>query len=178
MSNNSWGQTLAVLKVAGPAVVNTTTASSLLGTGAGQDARFNLPSNFLNVGSRLRLLFDGQASTAVAATLTFSVQIGAVTVYTGTATPALGNALSNSAFDGEINLTCTAVGGGTNAAITGNGKLSGLALSPSLVMAGATGSGFDSTASGFVDLFVAWSVANAGNTVNLYAGGYELLSRN
>jgi hypothetical protein len=180
MSNNSWGQTLATLKVAGPTVTNTTSATSLLGTGAGQDARFNLPSNFLNVGSRLRILFAGQLSSAASApgTIAFSVAIGAVTVFSGTASPTLTTSLSNSAFRGVIDLTCTAVGGGTNAAVHGNGEVAGAGMASPLIMADNAGSGFDSTASGFVDFFLTWSVASASNIANLYAGGYELLSRN
>jgi hypothetical protein len=180
MSNNSWGQTLAVLKVAGPNVTNTTSATSLLGSGAGQDARFNLPSNFLNVGSKLRILFAGTISSAASSpgTIQLSVAIGSVTVYTGTVSPTLTTSMSGVGFRGVIDLTCVAVGGGTNASINGNGEFVGAGMASTLVLAPAAGGGFDSTASGFVDLFATWSVASASNIIALAAGGYELLSRN
>ena len=181
MSSNSWCQALATLKVAGPAVSNTTTATSLLGTGASQDARFNLPSNFLVVGSQFQIRAGGVISTAASApgTLTFSVQIGSVVVYTGAASPTLVTSLSNSPFYLEIDMTVRAVGGGTNAQIYGTGVATSGAFSastPTMLLGGSAGSGFDSTASGFVDFFATWSVASASNSINLT--NYSLISLN
>ena len=181
MSSNSWVQTLATLKVAGPAVSNTTTATSLLGTGASQDARFNMPSNFLQIGSQFQIRAGGVISTAASApgTLTYSVQIGSVVVYTGAASPTLATSASSAPFYLEIDMTVRAIGGGTNSQIFGTGVSQSAAYSattPTLLLGGSAGSGFDSTASGFVDLFVTWSVASASNSINLT--NYTLLSLN
>lgn len=181
MANNSWNMTLATLKAAGPAVTNTTTATSLLGTGANQDARFNLPSNFLAVGSKLRIRAAGTISTAASApgTLTFSIQLGSVVVYTGAASPTLATSASNSPFTLELDLTCRSVGGGTNGQLEGSGTLFSAALSattPVQLLGSSAGSGFDTTASGFVDIFAAWSVASASNSITLT--DYELVSCN
>lgn len=181
MSSNSWNQTLATLKIAGPAVTNTTTATSLLGTGATQDARFNMPSNFLVQGSKLRLRAAGVMSTAASApgTLTLSVQLGSVVVYAGAASPTLATSASNLPFTVEIDLTCRSTGGGTNGSIEGSGTLITAALSattPIQLLGSSAGSGFDTTASGFVDLFATWSVASASNSINLT--DYELISCN
>lgn len=178
---NSWNQTLATLKAAGPALSNSTTATSLLGTGATQDARFNLPSNFLNLGSKLRIRAAGIISTAASGpgTLTFTVDIGSVAVYTGAASPTLATSASNLPFTLEIDLTCRAVGGGTNGSIEGSGTLMSAALSastPIQLLGSSSGTGFDTTASGFVDLFGTWSVASASNSITLQ--DYELISCN
>lgn len=181
MSQNSWNQSLATLKVAGPSVTNTTTATSLLGTGASQDARFNMPSNFLNVGSKFRIYAGGTISTAASApgTLTLSVQLGSVVIYTSTASPTLATSASSLPFTCNIGLTCRSVGGGTNATFTGSGVLNGAAINattPVWLLGSAVGSGFDSTASGFVDFFATWSVASASNIIQL--SDYELVSCN
>ncbi len=181
MSNNSWNQTLATLKAAGPAVTNTTTATSLLGTGATQDARFNMPSNFLNLGSKLRIRAAGIISTASSGpgTLTFTVELGSVAVYTSSATATLATSASSLPFTLQIDLTARTVGGSTNATLEGSGTMFGAALSattPVFLMGSSTGSGFDSTASGFVDFFATWSVASSSNSINLT--DYELISCN
>lgn len=180
MSNNSWMQVLATLKAAGPSVTNTTTATSLLGTGATQDARFNLPSNFLNVGSTLQIRAAGTISTASSGpgTLTLSVQFGSAAVYTGATSPTLMTSASSAAFTVEIDLTVRAVGGSTNASVEGAGTLfSTGALSAGLQMLGSSsGTGFDSTASGFVDFFATFSVASSSNIIAL--SNYELISCN
>lgn len=181
MANNSWGQALATLKVAGPAVTNTTVATSVLGTGAGQDARFNLASNYVNLGSRFKIEAAGIISTASASpgTLTWTVQFGSVAVYTGAASGTLATSAANLAFSLEINLTVRAVGGGTNGSIEGSGFLLSAGLSattPIQLLGSSAGSGFDTTSSGFVDLFATWSVASASNTLNLT--DYVLISLN
>jgi len=106
------------------------------------------------------------------------VQFGTTTVYTGTVTPTLTTGMSSVAFRGAIDLTCTAVGGATNALIYGNGEMLGAGMATPLVFAAAVGSGFDSTASGFIDFFATWNTASASNIVQLAAGGYELISSN
>jgi hypothetical protein len=181
MPSNSWEGLLAVLKAAGPAVTNTTTATSLLGTGASQDARFNLPSNFLNLGTSLTIDAAGVISTASSGpgTLTFSVQIGSSVVFAGPASGTLVASAASYPFTIHIDLTARAVGGGTNATIEGVGQLFSTALStttPVQILTPATSSGFDSTASGFVDLFATWSVASSSNSINLT--NYRLMSCN
>lgn len=178
---NSWNQTLATLKAAGPALSNTTTATSLLGTGASQDARFNLPSNLVNIGSKFRIRAAGIMSTAASSpgTFTFSVFVGSVAVYTGAASGTLATSASNLPWTLEIDLTVRAVGGGTNSSIEGSGTLFSAALSattPIQLLGSSVGAGFDNTASGFVDLFGTWSVANASNSIT--AQDYELVSCN
>lgn len=178
---NSWNQTLGTLKAAGPALSASTTATSLLGTGASQDARFNLPSNFLGIGSKLRIRAAGTISTAASApgTFTFTVMLGSVAVYTGAASGTLATSASNLPFTLEIDLTCRAVGGSTNASIEGSGTLISAALSastPIQLLGSSAGTGFDSTASGYVDLFGTWSVNSASNSITVT--DYEVISCN
>jgi hypothetical protein len=174
-----WKQVLATLKSAGPTLTNSTTSTSLLGTGAGQDARFNLPSNLLELGTRLSIMCAGLLSTAASSpgTLAFVLQIGPVAVYAPAASPTLASSLLSAGWQMQMELTMLSVGGSTDATFTGSGRFGiGSYQAGSYVFVPAVGAGFDNTASGFIDLFAAFSVASPSNSITLE--DYELTMGN
>lgn len=177
MSSNSWNQTLITSQTDGSALTNTTTATSIL-PGA---AKFVLPSNLFQIGTKLRVKASGRVSTAAATpgTLTFDVRFGSVIVFNGGASGTVATSASNVTWDLEAELTCRSIGASTSATMIGTGRLITAALSTSTPImllpasSPAAGTGFDSTASQTVDLFATWSVASASNTITCHA--YELI---
>lgn len=181
MSNNSWNQTLVTAQAVGAALTNTVTPTSLLPTAA----RFNFPSNFLAIGQKWRFRASGKISTAASApgTITLDVRLGASTViFNGGASPTLAVSAANLTWIYEADLTCISIGGGTSATMLGTGELKSAALSATVpvmllpVSSPVVGTGFDSTASNFIDLFATWSVASASNSIQLQQ--YELVLAN
>ena len=176
MSSNSWNQTLVTAQVDGTALVNTTTATSLLPTAA----KFVLPSNLFQIGTKLALRASGRISSAGSSpgTFTWDVRFGSTVVFNGGASGILAVSGSNLTWDLDVTLTCRSIGSTTTATVIGTGKvLSAIfaAATPVLLLPAsspAIGTGFDSTASQTVDLFGTWSVANASNTIAVHQ--YEL----
>lgn len=175
MSSNSWNQTLITAQVAGTALTNTVTATSILPP----QAKFTMPANILKIGDILRYKAYGQISTAASApgTLTFDVRAGASTVlFSGGASPTVAVSATNLTFDLEIYLLWRAIGNTGNA--IGHGRLLTAALSATTPVqllpasAPAVGSNQDTTTSFTCDLFATWSVASASNSIQLLA--YEL----
>lgn len=177
MSSNSWNQTLITSQTDGSALTNTTTATSIL-PGA---AKFVLPSNLFQIGTKLRVKASGRISTAASTpgTITFDVRFGSVIVFNGGASGTVATSASNVTWDLEAELTCRSIGASTSATMIGTGRLITAALSTSTPImllpasSPAAGTGFDSTASQTVDLFATWSVASASNTITCHA--YELI---
>lgn len=181
MSYNSWNQTLITSQVDGSALSNTTTATSIL-PGA---AKFTLPANVLQIGTKLILRAHGRISTVVTTpgNMTFDIRAGASTViWNGAATALNVSAQTNATWDLEVNMIVRAIGASTTANLIGVGKWTsraalnapavgtttgvGVVLLPDT--APAVGSGFDSTAANVIDLFSTWSVANASNSITCH----------
>jgi hypothetical protein len=178
MSFNSWNQTLITSQVDGTALANSTTATSIL-PGA---AKFTLPANVLQIGTKMILRASGRISTVVTTpgNLTLDMRCGASTViWNGGASALNVVAQTNATWDLEVNLICRAIGASTTANFIGVGKWTsraslnapavgtttgvGVVLLPDT--APAVGSGFDSTAAQVIDLFGTFSVANAANSI-------------
>lgn len=181
MSGNSWYQVLVSQQGAGPALSNSTTATSLL---PGQ-AKWVLAANWFEAaGKKLRVKAHGKISTAAATPGTFTIdhRFGATVVFNGGASPTLATSASNVTFDYEADLVIQSVGSGTTATLLGVGKFVSAAFSATtpiiLVPASspAAGSGFDSTVSFAIDMFGTWSVASASNSITVT--DYELASLN
>lgn len=173
MSQNSWEQALQGAQVDGAALTNTVTPTSILPAAA----RFNFPSNIDQVGTMFRLKAWGKYSTksATPGTLTFDFRVGSVIVANMGASPTLQTSKSNAAWVLDMDLTVRSIGGGTSATIEGAGKWD-TGGSDSYLMVPAVGTGFDSTASGFMDLFGTWSVADPSNSIILNEYKIELLN--
>lgn len=175
---------LAALKGAdidGTALANSTTATSLLPA----SSKPVLPPDFFQfVRQQILVVATGRISNIVTTpgTLTLDLRLGASTVI------ANGGALNlNIVAKTNVSwylfwlLTVRAVGAGTSA----NFMHQGLWVSESFVGAAANtagtngivnlpvsapavGSGFDATAQQTLDLFATWSIANAGNSIQLH----------
>lgn len=190
MSLQTWQEALVTLQTDGTALGNTTTATSLFGatTVAAAQGRFTLPANFFSVGRTVRITATGRVSNIVTTPGTFtpSIRFGAVTVFTGGAIPLNIVAKTNVSFFMDVTLTCRSVGGGTTATVMGVGRFVSESVLSSVAgvanacllpaSAPAVGTGFDSTTTNQVDVFGAWSIANAGNTITLHQ--YVLESMN
>src|SRR5690348_1670265 len=156
MSSNSWNQTLITQQVDGSALTNSTTATSILAAAA----KFVLPANLLQIGTKLIVRAGGRISTAAATpgTLTLDLRFGSTVVFNGGASGTVATSASNLSWLLEMELTCRSIGASTSATMLGIGKLTSAALSASTpIMLLPTSSpgvstGFDSTASQTVDL--------------------------
>ena len=185
MGNQTWEKDL-INQVAAGTLFNTyTTAKSVLNP----QAVLWLPAGFWVVGRVLKIDFVAGVSNRVTGPDTFTVQ-----VQTGPAIPATIACFTSGAINltttahatipmiGEIWLKCTAVGSGTGATLVGQAIFRGqmVAMAASLAdgvantgwamgpnTAPAAGNGFDSTVGNYLDLFVAQSISNAGNGIQI-----------
>ncbi len=187
MSRQTWEETLTVANADGTAIANSTSATSLL-TGTAAHAKFTLPANFFEIGRQLQIVASGRISNIVTTpgNLTISVRLGATTVFTSGAFGLNTTAKTNVGWWLELLLTCRSIGASTAATILGQGKFTsesvvgaaaGTALPAALpASAPAVGTGFDSSVTNQLDLFAQFSVANAGNSLQLHQ--YSLQSLN
>lgn len=184
----SFYEVLITAQADGTALTNTTTATSIIPAAA----KFVLPSNFFwAAGKKLRVRAQGRISTVVTTpgNITFDVRFGATTViFNGGATALNVVAQTNATWWLEVDLTCRSIGAA--ATILGTGKwISRASLNAPAVgtttgvgtvllpdTAPVVGTTFDSTATQAVDLFAAWSIANAANTLTLHQYSLESLN--
>lgn len=181
MSLQTWSECLINSAVAGAAVANTTTQTTLLDA----TAIATLPANYLSIGKTLHIWASGACGCVVTAspTLQFFVRVGgSVNCFSGGAMPSNVVAKTNVPWILDLYLTCRAIGSGTAANFMGQGTFtSELVIGSPLPSAGgsgvqvlpynaapAVGTGFASTAAQTVDLQVAWGTANASNTITLH----------
>jgi|SRR5438132_2684944 len=176
MSLQGWQETLITNQIDGTALANSTTATSIL-PGA---AKFTLPANYMAIGRALRITARGRISNIVTTpgNLTLDVRFGSVVVFNGGAIALNTTAKTNVTWSMTVDLVCRAIGASTSANMMGIGTLVSESLSGATanfdsttnlpVSAPAVGTGFDSTAAQVVDLFATFSVANAGNSIQLH----------
>lgn len=184
MSYNSWKQTLITQQIDGTALASSTTQTSVL-PGA---AKFNLPANLLQIGTKLQISAGGRMGTVVTTpgTFTFDVKFGSVVVFTSGAIALNIVAQTNAAWKLEVELICRSIGASTTATMFGIAEYSSRCVIGSAAAASGgvgsiilpdtspvAGTGFDSTVSNVIDLFGTWSVSNAANTVR--CDSYELV---
>lgn len=185
---NLWNSTLAWSAADGAALTNTVTATSLL-LGA---SKFLMPGGFfLFPGQKLRLSAAGRISTVTAApgTFTLDFRVGSVVAFNGGAISLNVTAQTNATWRMTADLQVRSIGNGTLATILGTGEFVSRAVIGSAAGAAggvgtwmlpdtapAVGTGFDSTASAYFDLFGTWSTANAANSITCHQ--VELVSCN
>ena len=169
----------------GTALTNSTTATSILhGSGIG-----TIPAGALQVGSQIKMLLRGRMSTVVTTpgTLTFDMRLGSVIISALGALNLNTAAQTNASWELELLATIRALGSGTVANALVTGKFTSRALVGSAVVASggngiivlpdtapAVGTGFDSSAAQAVNVFAAWSVANAANSIQVHQSLTEL----
>jgi hypothetical protein len=172
----SYQQTLWTMDADGPALSNSTSATSLIGTTI---PKLTLPTNFFDkIGQKIRLKAHGRISTVVASpgTLTLDIRFGAVIVATGGTMVLSTTAKTNVSWNLEWDLTIRAKGQSTTANLMHQGEWTSEAAGATTVAgeaktimlpqsAPAVGTGFDSSATQSVDLFGTWSSASSSNSI-------------
>lgn len=184
MPSQGWAQILdpGPMQVDGAALANSTTATSLLHA----TAKVGLYSNFFRVGKRIAVVAAGRISNIVTTpgTLTLDLRMGPtsnIIVASGGAMSLNVVAKTNVPWLLYWELTCRAIGNGTNANLMHQGEWTSESVIGSGVptaggagthmlpnAAPAVGTGFDSTVSMIADLFATWSIANAGNSITCH----------
>lgn len=192
MSLQSWRETLVTQQAAGTLLNTYTTSKSVINP----QALLVLPAGWWYVGRKLRMLITGAISNRVTGpdTTTFEVKFGPtanIVVFTTGAMTLTTTAHTTIPFWAEVDLTCDSVGSGTTAKLRGQARVSGQmfqqggtagadSLVGSTIMAPntapAVGTGFDSTVAGILDFWVAQSVSNAGNGIQI--NQYEVIAEN
>lgn len=187
MSSSSFAQELVNVSVAGTLYNTYTTAKSILtsATATGASSGFiTLPPGFFQLGGRLEIDLDVGISNRVTGpdTFTLQVMVGAVIAFTTGAINLTTTAHTTLPAHARIMLTCRGVGNGTlgllmgqsywqgqmiaqAASLADNAGGTGNAMAPNT--APAVGTGFDTTVANTLDIFVAQSVSNAGNGIQL-----------
>lgn len=167
----------------GAALSNTTAPTSIIPA----SRKIVLPAGWFNaLGRSLRIRAGGRISTAGASpgTLTFDVRFGSTVVFNGGASGTLATSAANLTWWLEIILALRSISGGASptAALLGIGRLYSAALSaatPLMLLpasAPAAGNTFDPSAAQAVDLFAAWSVANASNSLTCHLFSVDSLN--
>lgn len=142
-------------------VTNTTTETSILGTGVGTKT---LPANFFVAGKTIRLRVGGVYSTPIGApSLIIKVKYGSTIIAQVTTTALLASA-SNLEFDGEVLITCRTTGSSGTVMVHGDVEYStgvtGTIAVDSLNHAGATTT-INTTTSNALDVTVQWDTASS-----------------
>jgi len=185
MSNQAWVEPFLITGEDGATLVSSNTPTSILPL----SRKFTLPSYFFDgIGKTLRIRAAGRISTKSSApgTLTMDVRFGSSVVFNGGTSVTLATSASNLTWVLEAYLTCRTIGSSTAASIIGIGTLHTAALSATvpvmLLPASApaavagSGTGFDSTAAQTVDLFAAFSVNDATNSITCHQFSLEAMN--
>jgi hypothetical protein len=190
VSAQTWQETLAWAVGDGTALANTVTPTSIIPAAA----KFTLPAGFVNfVGKTFRVTAKGRMSNIVTTpgTLTLDVRLGGTVIFNGGAMQLNAVAKTNVTWWFEAEIVCRTVGNGSASNFLGIGQF----VSEALVGAGtgaagsttngslnlpatapAVGNNVDLSAALAVDLFGTFSIANAGNSIQVHT--YKLESLN
>jgi hypothetical protein len=188
MSNQSWNQTAFTLQAAGPTLTAAAAASMLVAASplAGQN-RWTIPAGTLKYGDCLRFKAYGIHSVVVTTpgTLRFDLRFGSTVIFdSGAITLETANALTNTPWMLEVDLTIRSIGATTAGTLWAQGKIfTGALVAAPLASAGSVGvallpwnavpaisTGFDTTVSNVFDSFFTQTVA----TGSLTCEGAEL----
>lgn len=188
MPFQTWEALLVSQNADGTALANTTTATSIIHSAA----KIVIPSNFMYyAGQALRIRAMGRISNIVTSpgTLTFNVKMGSVTAATSGAISLNVVAKTNVIWILDWDMTLRSTGGGTAATFMHSGQFQSESVvgsgSPTAngqdawafpTTAPAVGTGWDSTVDNVFDFQGAWSVANAGNSIQVHTFKLESLN--
>ena len=154
-------------------VSNTTTETSLLGTGLGSAT---LPANFAAVGRSIRVRSYGYISNTATPSATLRIKVGSVTILTSTGS--LPSGLSNALVEFDftfrfetIGATGTIIGQGSTK-ITSGAFVSSVGR-PLVMTADAT---IDTTIANALDVTYEWGTASASNTISMTNAIIEVIA--
>jgi len=189
MSLQSWREIITNQRAAGTLFTNYTTAKTVINP----DALVTIPTNYFYPGRSIRVCAMGGISNIVTTPglMNFQIKLGSVAVYDTGNIQLNATAHTTLPFWFEANLTCRATGNGTSANFMGLATVTGIMFTLTAgqtdsaqgmqtiaapTTAPAVGTGFDSTVANTLDFFVGFTIANAGNGVQIQQ--YEVSSDN
>ena len=155
-------------------VSNTTTESTVLGTGIGTKT---IPANFLTAGKTIRLIVRGYMNETSTPTIRIRLKVGSVTVFDSN--PVTINALggTDKYFDAIFDITCRTTG--TTGTVMPQGRWLYTANSgvTSVINGAVTAkSTINTTISNALDLTVEWGTASTSNNVNATNCSIEIIN--
>jgi hypothetical protein len=192
MPQQGWNEGVVTQRAAGALYNTYTTAKTIIN----QQDLYSLYPGFWTLGKKIRVTAHLAISNIVTTpgTITFQVMLGSIAVWTSGAIQL--NATAHTLLPAKlvVDLTCqltnTTVGGAI-AKLMGQGVLTGVMFTKTAgqvdgvnsetiinvpVTAPALGTAFDSTISQILDFFVAFSISNAGNGVQIAQYDVEFLN--
>lgn len=157
-------------------VANTTTETSIVGTGVGT---LTLPANFFVAGKTIRISMSGVYSTVAVTgdTVTVKIKYGS-TVLASKATTALVTGGTNLAWSADLLITCRTTGSSGTVQVSGGVtyQIAAAAAVYDEINNGVSTSTLNTTNSGLFDVTVTHSAANASNTVKSLVTAVEVLN--
>jgi len=163
-------------QTASATVGNTTTETSVIGTGVGVSL---LPANFWVAGKTIRLKMYGHISCTAADTASVRIKVGSVTV-ASSIDDAFPVTLTNSLFIAELIMTCRTTGATGTIFVQGSTTIYA-ASSADMTVYGrqivtTSAVTIDTTATGQLNATYQWSAARAGNTITSTNSVIEVLN--
>jgi hypothetical protein len=180
MSGQSWVETKRLSFADGPALSNSSSITSLLNA---QD-KIVLGGCTFGLGRGFRLGVRGRASNIVTTpgTLTFTARYGTTAIGVSQAIQLNATAQTNVSFMLDLLFTCRAEGSAGNFMFQGWAESvafgSGSTLQRVMIPASApaVGGNADLSVNGFIDLMGTFSIANAGNSIQIHQYALEILN--
>lgn len=143
-------------------VANTTTETSILGTGVGTKT---LPANFFVAGKTLRVVVKGHIADTGTPTLRIRCKLGSTTIV-DTGAQTLLAITGTRGFEAEFLLTCRTTGASGTVFGQGDFQYNSAAVTGNVIDAPNTAATtVDTTASQAVDVTATWGTASASNTI-------------
>lgn len=157
-------------------VTNTTTETTIVGTGVGT---LTLPANFFVIGKTISVKMSGVYSTVAVTgdTVTIKVKYGS-TVLASKATTALVTGGTNLYWESNVLVTCRTTGATGTVQVSGGVvyQIAGSAIVEDELNNGVAVTTLDTTASALFDVTVTHGTANASNTVTSLVGAFQVLN--
>jgi hypothetical protein len=188
-SMQGWKETLAYQRAAGTLFNTYTVAKSVIAP----DALWDMPRNWLTIGRQLEIIVTGGISNIVTTPglMNFQAKIGGVAAFDTGNIQLNATAHTTLPFYMYLLLTCRSIGSGAAATLLGLAECTGIMFTRTAAQtddaqgmqtilapqtAPAVGTGFDSTIANLVDLWVGFTISNAGNGIQIHQ--YQLVAVN
>lgn len=171
---NQWVNSTIFTQTNTVTISNTTTETSILGTGIGTKT---LPANFLAIGKIVRLTVRGYINETSTPTIRVRLKLGSTTIFDTTATNINSLGGTDKYFDATYDITCRTTG--VTGTVFPQGRWQYAANSGvNSVINGAVTSAttINTTISQVIDLTVQWGTANASNNVVSTTCSIEILN--
>lgn len=168
--------TSLLTQTADKTVANTTTETSIVGTGVGN---LTLPANFFVAGKTIRITMSGVYSTVAVTgdTVTIKIKYGS-TVLASKATTALVTGGTNLAWWADAIITCRTTGSSGTVQVSGGIRyqIAGSTIVEDELNNGVATTTLNTTTSNLLDVTVTHGAANAANSVKSLVGAFEVLN--